>query len=50
MGVVVLINNNLKIKILILKKKKTPSLHDTTFHWLHGNSTPKISKNTLPIA
>jgi hypothetical protein len=50
MGVVVLINNNLKKKIKKKKKKKTPSLHYTTFHWLHGNSTPKIPKNTLPIA
>jgi hypothetical protein len=22
------------------KIRETPSLHDTTFHWVHGNSIP----------
>jgi hypothetical protein len=42
-------------------KREAPSLHDTTSHWLHGNSIPKIGchyfwpgqiafpKNILPI-
>jgi hypothetical protein len=25
-----------------IKKGGPPSLHNTTFHWLHGNSIPKI--------
>ncbi len=43
------------------KKREAPSLHDSTSHWLHGNSIPKIGchylwpaliglrKNTLTI-
>jgi len=44
-----------------VEKREALSLHDTTSHWLHGNSIPKIGyhyfwprlialpKNTLPI-